>query len=177
MNIKDNLTGLVQQTPRWPLTPCCGDLRSTSDRPRCDPTVRKWWHCCRGMTWLPFVWSTFERVRLLCSRRPIGPRRAHIRWRPAFKMAAAGMIGRASRLRLNVAALSISYKCCHLNQSKSDTQSNRHVVFCICIQHLLQKGFLCWIWFQCWFLNGQKERWQTEPWTLLFDYSTEKYYS
>lgn len=124
-NIKDHLTGLVQQTLQWPLTPCCVDLRSTSDRPRRDPTLRKW-HCCCRMTWLPFVWSTFEWARLLCSKREIGPRRAHIRWRPAIKMAAAGMISRASRLCFGVAAASDCKLFLRMLSFKSGPKSNKH---------------------------------------------------
>lgn len=125
MNIKDHLTGLVQQTPRWPLTPRCGDLLSTSDRPRRDPTVRKWWHCCRGVARLLFV-CAFERVQMRREADGSSPR--------PHKMAASlqdgcsGTISRAARL--NVAALlrlpaSVSCERCHLNQSEWDTKSNR----------------------------------------------------
>lgn len=52
MNIKVYLTSFVQQTPRWPLTWRCGDLRSTPDRPCCDPAGRKWWWCFHGTKWI-----------------------------------------------------------------------------------------------------------------------------
>ena len=56
---------------------------------------------------------------LLCSRRKLGPRRAHLRWRPVFKMAAARLISPASVAALLHPPASIYFKGCHLNQCKS----------------------------------------------------------
>lgn len=56
----------------------------------------------------------------------MGPRRAHIRWRPAIKMAAAGMISRASRLRFSLAAAPDCKLFLRMLSFKSGPKSSKH---------------------------------------------------